>query len=60
MFLKRGLAAAAVLAVTGCASSPLGYQSMSPEQLTAMAKMKDASVQCIKGNTPLTGSFFRS
>jgi len=41
----------------GCAQMQ-GYQSMSPEQLGAMAKMKDANVNCIKGNTPWTGQFF--
>lgn len=50
------LAAIAVLILAGCQN--LGYQSMSPEQLAALAKMKDASVQCVKGSTPLTGAFF--
>jgi len=53
--LFSAMIAAALL--TACASQG-GYQGMSPEQLTAMAKMKDANVNCIKGSTPVTGQFF--
>lgn len=42
--------------VGGCATTP-GYQGMSADQITALATMKDANVNCTKGSTPLTGSF---
>jgi PBP1b-binding outer membrane lipoprotein LpoB len=46
-----------LLLLSGCAGVQ-GYQSMSPEQLAAMAKMKDATVNCIKGSTVWTGPYF--
>jgi len=45
-----------IVLLAGCAN--LGYQGMSPEQLTALAKMKDANINCIKGQPTLTGPFF--
>lgn len=42
--------------LAGCATQG-GYQGMTAEQLAALAKMKDANVQCIKGVTPITGQF---
>lgn len=36
--------------VPGCGA--MGYQSMSPEQLQALSKMKDANANCIIANTP--------
>ena len=56
MKLLAALITVAVL--SGCAGTGgSGYASMTPEQLNALAKMKDASVQCIKGSTPFTGPF---
>ena len=37
----------AALVIGGCASLP--YQSMSPEQINALAKIKDASIGCVSG-----------
>src|SRR5439155_2443710 len=37
----------AALVLGGCASLP--YQSMSPEQINALAKIKDASIGCVSG-----------
>jgi hypothetical protein len=48
---------AGLVLLGGCASMN-GYQGMSPEQLTAMAKMKDATVNCVKGSTVWTGPYF--
>ena len=46
----------ATILIGGCATG-LGYQGMSADQIAALAKMKDANIQCIKGNTPMAGSF---
>lgn len=47
-----------VLGLMGCATGLGGYQSMTPEQLLAMAKIKDATVNCVKGSTIWTGPYF--
>ena len=44
------------IALGGCTSMQ-GYQVMSAEQITALAKMKDANVNCVKGSTVWTGPF---
>lgn len=36
--------------MVGCGA--VGYQNMSPEQLQALSKMKDANANCIIANTP--------
>jgi hypothetical protein len=36
--------------IGGCASA--GYQGMTPEQIAATAKMKDANVNCVVLNSP--------
>ena len=38
--------AAIALTLAGCAT-PIGYNGMSPEQINALAKMKDANVSCV-------------
>ena len=43
--------------LAGCATQG-GYQNMTAEQIAALAKMKDANVNCTKGSTPLIGQFF--
>jgi hypothetical protein len=48
--------ASLVLLLAGCASQG-GYQGMSAEQITALATMKDMNANCVKGQTPITGSF---
>lgn len=35
------------VSLTGCASLP--YASMTPEQMNALAKIKDASIGCVSG-----------
>jgi hypothetical protein len=54
--IKRLAFLAAAIALAGCASQG-GYQGMSADQLAALAKMKDANVNCTKGSTLLLGSF---
>lgn len=54
IYLATLLLAGMLLA--GCATQG-GYQNMTPEQIAAMAGMKDANVNCTKGSTPLTGQF---
>ena len=49
------IAIIAAVALTGCATA--GYQGMSAEQIQALAKMKDANINCVKGNTVWTGQF---
>jgi hypothetical protein len=55
--MKTILISIAILTLSGCAQLG-GYQSMSPDQLIAMAKMKDATVNCIKGSTVWTGPYY--
>lgn len=57
--IRTTLFAFAVLALAGCISgcATQGYQGMTSDQIAALAKMKDANVNCVKGSTPLTGSF---
>jgi hypothetical protein len=38
-----------LLLVTGCAGQLMQPQNMTPEQLTAWAKVKDATLGCAKG-----------
>lgn len=54
--LGRAIIVAALLGLlafvlSGCASTA-GYQGMSAEQIAALAKMKDANINCIIGNSP--------
>ena len=53
--MKTVLVLLAIIFLAGCATA--GYQGMSAEQITALSKMKDANVNCVKGNTVWTGPF---
>ena len=45
--MKAILVVLGVLLCTGCATLP--YAAMSPEQITALSKIKDANVVCVNG-----------
>ena len=48
--MKLAIALIAIAMLAGCASN--SYQGMSPEQIAALATMKDANVNCVVLNTP--------
>lgn len=46
------------LGLSGCAGlGSAGYQGMSADQIKALALMKDANVNCVKGGNAITGPF---
>lgn len=47
--MKRTIAGIALF-LTGCGG--VGYQGMSAEQIQAIGKIKDASINCVKTPTP--------
>jgi hypothetical protein len=55
--MKTYAALICIFLLAGCASVS-GYEGLSAEQLTALSKLKDVNVNCIKGSTIWTGPFF--
>jgi len=50
--LRKAVPAIFLLALAGCSVLPMHVDQMTPEQISAYAKMKDVSVMCIIANTP--------
>ncbi len=48
--MRKISALTAALILAGCASA--GYQGMSPEQIVAIGKIKDASINYVRAPTP--------
>lgn len=47
--MRLGIMLLCVVLVAGCAGQLIQPQNMTPEQLTAWAKVKDATLGCAKG-----------
>lgn len=52
------ITAIAILFILSACANQGGYQGMSADQIAALAKMKDANVNCTKGSTVAFGNFF--
>lgn len=48
--MRHLLTAAILPIIAACASA--GYQGMTPEQIVAIGKIKDASINCVASPTP--------